>query len=75
MAIYIGRDLRWNSWDVVADPAGVLFDLSSRLLHPGQYGPMLAVILPFFVLLCSLYGVAWFGIQTAAGPAIYRNKR
>lgn len=75
VAIYIGRDLRWNSWDVVADPAGVLFDLSSRLLHPAQYGPMLAVILPFFVLLCSLYGVAWFGMQTVAGPAVYRNKR
>lgn len=75
VAIYIGRDLRWNSWDVVADPAGVLFDLSSRLLHPAQYGPMLAVILPFFVLLCSLYGVAWFGMQTAAGPTAYRGKR
>jgi len=62
IAIYIGRDLRWNTWDVLANPAGMLFDLSERLLHPTQYPQALAVIVPFFVLLLSMYAVAW---QTA----------
>jgi uncharacterized membrane protein len=58
IAIYIGRDLRWNSWDVVVNPAGLLFDLSDRLLHPSQYGSVLSVVLPFFVLLATVYFVA-----------------
>jgi uncharacterized membrane protein len=61
VAIYIGRDLRWNTWDVLFDPAGLLFDLSSRLLHPSAYLPMLAVVAPFFVLLASLYTIVWQG--------------
>lgn len=63
VAMYVGRDLRWNTWDVLFDPAGVLFDVSSRLLHPAQYGAMLAVIAPFFVLIASMYTTAWQGIR------------
>lgn len=57
-AIYIGRDLRWNTWDIVTDPAGVLFEVSTRLLHPSQYPQVLAVVTPFFALLGSMYIVA-----------------
>ena len=57
-AIYIGRDLRWNTWDIVFDPAGVLFEVSTRLLHPSQYPQVLAVVAPFFALLGSMYIVA-----------------
>jgi uncharacterized membrane protein len=57
-AIYIGRDLRWNTWDIVTDPAGVLFEVSTRLLHPTQYPQVLAVVTPFFALLGSMYIVA-----------------
>lgn len=64
VAIYLGRDLRWNTWDVLVDPAGMLFDLSSRLLHPTQYKQVFAVVAPFFVLLGSLYVCAWQGVRT-----------
>ena len=63
VAIYIGRDLRWNTWDLLTDPAGLLFDISERLLHPTQYGAMLAVIVPFFVLLLGMYSVVWQAAQ------------
>jgi len=40
--IYLGRFLRWNSWDVLADPAGLVHDIAVRLLeptaHPRTYG-------------------------------------
>lgn len=55
LAIYIGRDLRWNSWDVLVSPSGLLFDLSYRLLHPSEYGTIFAVAGGFFVLLVGLY--------------------
>jgi uncharacterized membrane protein len=55
VAIYIGRDLRWNSWDVLVSPAGLLFDLSDRLIHPTEYHVIFAVAGGFFVLLFGLY--------------------
>jgi uncharacterized membrane protein len=58
-AIYIGRDLRWNSWDVLFNPAGLLFDISDRLLRPDDYPVMFMTMISFFVLLSSLYAVVW----------------
>ncbi len=34
IGIYIGRVLRWNSWDIVTDPLGILEDLIQILLNP-----------------------------------------
>lgn len=58
-AIYLGRDLRWNSWDVLVNPAGILFDVSDHLIHPLQHGDMFTTTCSFFVLLGSLYIVGW----------------
>lgn len=35
--IYLGRYLRWNSWDVVTNPVGIAFDVLPRLLEPTAY--------------------------------------
>jgi len=58
-AIYLGRDLRWNSWDVFLNPAGILFDVSDHLLYPFRHGDMVTTTISFFVLLGSLYIVGW----------------
>lgn len=58
-AIYLGRDLRWNSWDVLLNPAGVLFDVSDRVLHPLGHPGTLSTTFSFLVLLGSLYIVGW----------------
>ena len=34
VGVYIGRFLRWNSWDVVVDPLGLGFDLLGFFGHP-----------------------------------------
>ncbi len=60
-AIYIGRDLRWNSWDIVANPTGLLFDVSDRLTHLSSYPQMLVTIISFTVLLGTMYGLLWRG--------------
>ena len=54
-AIYLGRDLRWNSWDVLTNPGGLLFDVSERLIHPSEYPQMLLTMFIFFVLIASVY--------------------
>lgn len=62
-AIYLGRDLRWNSWDVFTNPTGLLFDISDRLLHPSAYPQMFVTIIAFFVLIASMYGLSWKAVQ------------
>lgn len=58
-AIFLGRDLRWNSWDVLLNPAGILFDVSDKLIHPLANLDMFTTTLSFFVLLGSLYVIGW----------------
>ncbi|NNC85220.1 MAG: DUF1361 domain-containing protein, partial [Bacteroidia bacterium] len=40
--VYIGRYLRWNSWDLVNEPSGIIYDIGERVLfplaHPGTWG-------------------------------------
>lgn len=66
-AIYIGRDLRWNSWDVITNPGGLIFDISDRVLYPRDYPAMLLTTGSFFALLGSLYLLIW------AGAKVLRN--
>jgi uncharacterized membrane protein len=62
-AVYVGRDLRWNSWDILTNPGGLLFDISDRLEHPSAYPQMVVTIVTFFVLLASMYGLLWCGAR------------
>jgi len=58
-AVYVGRDLRWNSWDILTNPGGLLFDISDRVQHPAAYPQMLVTIITFFILLGSMYSLLW----------------
>ncbi len=58
-AIYLGRTLRWNTWDVLINPAGVLFDVSERVINPLAHPQVVVTTLTFFVLLGSMYLVIW----------------
>lgn len=62
-AVYIGRDLRWNTWDVLLNPAALLFDVSERFLRPAEYPGMLLTTASFFVLFGSIYQVIWRSIR------------
>jgi len=62
-AVYVGRDLRWNSWDLLTNPGGLLFDVSDRLQHPAAYPQMLTTVITFFILLASMYGLLWRGAR------------
>lgn len=62
-AIYIGRDLRWNTWDVIISPASLLFDVSDRLLNSGAHPQVFSTTLSFFILLSSIYLVILYVVR------------
>jgi hypothetical protein len=54
-----------NSWDVLTNPGGLLFDISERLQHLNDYPQILLVVITFFLVVTSLYGLLWNGLRVA----------
>ncbi len=54
-AIYLGRDLRWNTWDVIANPQGVIINVSDRIIDPFGNPRALNVTILFFILISVIY--------------------
>lgn len=64
-AMYVGRDLRRNSWDILFRPLGLLFDLSDKIIHPGQYAAIVGQTASYFVVLMTIFGVIWLLLRPA----------
>jgi uncharacterized membrane protein len=60
LGIYLGRFLKFNSWDLFLHPRIVLYDTASLLAHPAEFRQPLGVTLLFaaFLLVCYLTFVA-----------------
>jgi uncharacterized membrane protein len=63
LAIYMGREMRWNSWDVVVNPAGLLFDVSDRLLNVQSYPELVYTTFGYFLILSSIYAVILYMVR------------
>lgn len=55
LGIYIGRDLRWNSWDVIREPFGLIYDIGGILVHPFEHPRAWGMTLMMFVFLNMVY--------------------
>jgi len=53
--IYLGRFLRWNSWDIISRPGALLGDITMRLMDPLAHGRTWGVTLGFGGLLIIAY--------------------
>lgn len=67
-AIYLGRNLRWNTWDILVNPAGLLFDVSDRFINPAAHSPAFVTTAMFFLLLGGMYVVIWQLLQALRTP-------
>jgi uncharacterized membrane protein len=54
-AITLGRFSRWNSWDVVTKPIGILADVGIRLAHPLHFSGELTVFAVFIILITASF--------------------
>src|ERR687886_1165634 len=58
-AIFLRRELRWNSWDVILQPAKVLADSGAILFFPFAHLGAWSMIFSFFSVLATLYLFTW----------------
>lgn len=63
-AIYLGRYLRWNSWDIILNPFGLLFDITDRIVNPAEHILTFSSTLLFFAFLSVIYFVLYNAIKT-----------
>ena len=57
LGIYLGRFLRFNSWDVLTEPLHVFRAVAVRILDPADHPQACGVSLMFAALLLACYGV------------------
>jgi len=55
LGVYIGRYLRYNSWDVVSDPFELLGDIVRMTIHPLRYQYAWNMIFCFSILMTLMY--------------------
>lgn len=53
--IYLGRDLRWSTWDVVANPGSIILNVSDRIINPLGHPRSINTTGLFFVLISVVY--------------------
>lgn len=61
--VYLGRFLRWNSWDVVTNPVGLFYEIVHRFVFPFQHGRTWGIT---FILTVFLY-LLWLGVKKIPG--------
>jgi uncharacterized membrane protein len=53
--VYIGRYLRWNSWDIISEPFNLFYDISDRILNPFQHQGTWGMTVFMFLFLSMIY--------------------
>ena len=66
-AIYLGRYLTWNTWDIVVNPGGIIVDLSDRIVRPGLYPNTFTTTALFGITLPVMYYCGFKMVQAVRG--------
>ena len=53
--IYLGRFMRWNSWDIISNPSDVIADIADRFINPMQHPRTWILTLLMGVLLNMIF--------------------
>jgi uncharacterized membrane protein len=58
-AIHLGRTLRWNTWDMLLHPAGIVFDVTEQVVNDAAQSRAFVTTTSFFLLLGGMYVAIW----------------
>jgi uncharacterized membrane protein len=64
IGVYLGRVLRWNSWDVFTEPTRIVERLASAALDPLAHGRPLALSLSFALACVIGYALFYAALRT-----------
>ncbi len=53
--IYIGRYLRWNSWDIISQPFSLVYDIGDRIINPFSHPKTWGMTILMGIFLNILY--------------------
>jgi len=53
--IYIGRYLRWNSWDIIRQPYSLAYDIGDRIVNPFHHPRTWGMTIFMFIFLSIIY--------------------
>ncbi|HMK04040.1 MAG TPA: DUF1361 domain-containing protein, partial [Ferruginibacter sp.] len=53
--VYLGRFLRWNSWDIISDPPGLFSAIADRLIYPFDHLRTWGITVLLTMVFCLLY--------------------
>jgi uncharacterized membrane protein len=73
--IYLGRFLRWNSWDLLINPLSLLADVAERLRHPFAHYQTFIFSALFSLFFVSAYLMLAAMMQLRQEPAAVRGRR
>ncbi len=63
LGVYIGRFLRWNSWDILANPFGLTYQVGEHIFNPVQHPRTLGMT----IILTLFFSIFYFTIKKIPG--------
>ncbi len=60
--VYLGRFLRWNSWDIISNPKGLLYQVVHRFMFPLQHERTWGIT----IMLFAFFWLLWLLIKKNA---------
>ena len=67
--VYLGRFLRWNSWDILSDPFGLMLQVTERIFNPFEHPRAWGMT----IVLTIFFSIYYFTIKKLPG-LIINNK-
>lgn len=66
--MYLGRYMRWNSWDILTNPSALLADVGDRFVNPSDHPQTLGITVSFSGFLIMSYSTLYFMIKPYRKP-------
>ena len=66
VGVYLGRVLRWNSWDVFVRPGALLGELAGALVDPLAHPRPIAITILFTSFLLASYAIFYSLARTSS---------